>query len=128
MLEPILKGLVEWLYNIRVDFLEKVVLGEIRRLTKLATQYESEFAKIVMGHSIKAAEQERQLKQKELHTLNARNEELDNLFEHIYEDNVSGKISDDRFAKLSVKYESEQKEITARIKELETELDRKSVV
>ena len=103
--------------------MEKVVLGEIRRLTKLATQYESEFAKIVMGHSIKAAEQERQLKQKELHTLNARNDELDNLFEHIYEDNVSGKISDDRFAKLSVKYESEQKEITARIKELETELN-----
>ena len=73
-------------HYIRVDFLEKVVLGEIRRLTKLATQYESEFAKIVMGHSIKAAEQERQFKQKELHTLNARNDELDNLFEHIYED------------------------------------------
>lgn len=109
-------------HYIRVDFLEKVVLGEIRRLTKLATQYESEFAKIVMGHSIKAAEQERQLKQKELNTLNARNDELDNLFEHIYEDNVSGKISDDRFSKLSVKYESEQKEITARIKELEKEL------
>lgn len=103
--------------------MEKIVLGEIRRLTKLATQYESEFAKIVMGHSIKAAEQERQFKQKELHTLNARNDELDNLFEHIYEDNVSGKISDDRFAKLSVKYESEQKEVTARIKELETELN-----
>ena len=67
--------------------------------------------------------QERQFKQKELHILNARNDELDNLFEHIYEDNVSGKISDDRFAKLSVKYESEQKEITARIKDLETELD-----
>ena len=45
------------------------------------------------------------------------------MFEHIYEDNVSGKISDDRFAKLSVKYESEQKEVTARIKELETELN-----
>ena len=110
-------------HYIRVDFLEKVVLGEIRRLTKLATQYENEFAKIVMGHSIKAAQQERQLKQKELHTLNARNDELDNLFGHIYEDNVSGKISDDRFAKLSVKYESEQKEVTARIKELETELN-----
>lgn len=109
-------------HYIRVDFLEKVVLGEIRRLTKLATQYESEFAKIVMGHSIKTAEQERQLKQKELNTLNARNDELDILFEHIYEDNVSGKISDDRFAKLSVKYESEQKEVAARIKELETEL------
>ncbi len=99
------------------------MLGEIRRLTKLATQYESEFAKIVMGHSIKAAEQERQLKQKELNSLIARDKELDNLFEHLYEDNVCGKISDDRFAKMSVKYESEQKEVSSRIKELQTELE-----
>lgn len=97
-------------HYIRVDFLERVVLGEIRRLTKLATQYESEFANIVMGHSIQAAQQERRQKQKELNTLAARDKELDNLFEHIYEDNVSGKISDDRFAKLSAKYEAEQKE------------------
>ncbi len=103
--------------------MEKVVLGEIRRLTKLATQYESEFAKIVMGHSIKAAEQERQLKQKELNSLIARDKELDNLFEHLYEDNVCGKISDDRFSKMSVKYESEQKEVSSRIKELQTELE-----
>ena len=110
-------------HYIRVDFLEKVVLGEIRRLTKLATQYESEFAKIVMGHSIQTAQQERRQKQKELNTLVARDKELDNLFEHIYEDNVSGKISDDRFAKLSSKYETEQKEIAARMKELQEELD-----
>lgn len=110
-------------HYIRVDFLEKVVLGEIRRLTKLATQYESEFAKIVMGHSIKAAEQERQLKQKELNSLIARDKELDNLFEHLYEDNVCGKINDDRFAKMSVKYETEQKEVSSRIKELQTELE-----
>lgn len=110
-------------HYIRVDFLERVVLGEIRRLTKLATQYESEFAKIVMGHSIQTAQQERRQKQKELNTLAARDKELDNLFEHIYEDNVSGKISDDRFAKLSVKYETEQKEVAARMKELQEELD-----
>ena len=110
-------------HYIRVDFLEKVALGEIRRLTKLATQYESEFAKIVMGHSIKAAEQERQLKQKELNSLMARDKELDNLFEHLYEDNVCGKISDDRFAKMSIKYELEQKEVSSRIKELQAELE-----
>ena len=93
-------------HYIRVDFLEKVVLGEIRRLTKLATQYEPQFAELVMGHSIKEAEHERQLKQKTLAELQARDRELDNLFEHIYEDNVTGKISDDRFAKLSVKVRS----------------------
>ncbi len=110
-------------HYIRTDFLEQVVLGEIRRMTKFATQYENEFAKIVMGNSIKAAEQERQAKQKELCNLKSRDKELDVLFERIYEDNVSGKISDERFAKMSVKYESEQKEIQQTIKELQAELD-----
>ena len=110
-------------HYIRVDFLEKVVLGEIRRLTKLATQYENEFAKIVMGHSMRAAEQEQRFRQKELNSLSARDKELDLLFERIYEDNVIGKISDDRFAKMSVKYETEQKDIQARIRELQEELD-----
>lgn len=110
-------------HYIRTDFLEKVVLGEIRRLTKFATAYEDELAKIVMGNSIKAAEEKRKARQKELETLIARDKEIDNLFEHIYEDNVSGKIRDERFSKLSVKYESEQKEIQEKIKELQTELD-----
>ncbi len=109
-------------HYIRTDFLEQVVLGEIRRLTRFAMQYENEFAKIVMGNSIKAAEQERQLKQKELNALNVRDKELDTLFERIYEDNVSGKISDERFSKMSVKYESEQKEVQTKIKELEVQL------
>ena len=77
---------------------------------KFATLYENEFAKIVMGNSIKTAEQERRSKQKELNSLLARDKELDLLFEKIYEDNTLGRISDDRFSKLSVKYETEQKE------------------
>ena len=112
-------------HSIRVDFLEQVVLGEIRRLTKFATQYETEFAQIVMGHSIKAAEQEQRMKQKELNSLMVREKELDTLFEKIYEDNVSGKISDERFSKLSVKYDTEQKELNIRVKELEDELAKK---
>jgi len=76
-----------------------------------------------MGNSIKATEEKRKAKQKELDMLNTRDKEIDNLFEHIYEDNVSGKISDERFAKMSIKYECEQKEIQAKLKELQTELD-----
>ena len=44
---------------------------------KFATLYENEFAKIVMGNSIKTAEQERRSKQKELNSLLARDKELD---------------------------------------------------
>ncbi len=113
-------------HYIRVDFLEQVVLGEIRRLTKFASIYEDEFLKAVIGHSQQAAESDRKLKEKELKALLARDEELDGLFERIYEDNVSGKLSDDRFAKMSRRYEDEQKELAEKIKKLRSEIEKQS--
>ena len=71
-------------HYVRVDFLEEVVLGEIRRLTKFASLYEDEFVKAVIGHSQQAEQTDRKLKEKELKTLLARDEELDGLFERIH--------------------------------------------
>ena len=113
-------------HYVRVDFLEEVVLGEIRRLTKFASLYEDEFVKAVIGHSQQAKQTDRKLKEKELRTLLARDEELDGLFERIYEDNVSGKLSDDRFAKMSRRYEDEQKELAEKIKKLRSEIEKQS--
>lgn len=113
-------------HYVRVDFLEQVVLGEIRRLTKYAGLYEDDFLKEVIGHSRQAEETERRLKEKELKSLLARDDELDGLFERIYEDNVSGKLSDDRFAKMSRRYEDEQKELAEKIKKLRSEIEKQS--
>ncbi len=113
-------------HYVRVDFLEQVVLGEIRRLTKYAGLYEDDFLKEVIGHSRQAEETERRLKEKELKSLLARDDELDGLFERIYEDNVSGKLSDDRFAKMSRRYEEEQKELSEKIKKLRSEIEKQS--
>ena len=113
-------------HYVRVDFLEEVVLGEIRRLTKFSSLYEDEFVKAVIGHSQQAEQTDRKLKKKELQTLLARDEELDGLFERIYEDNVSGKLSDDRFAKMSRRYEDEQKELAEKIKKLRSEIEKQS--
>ena len=113
-------------HYVRVDFLEEVVLGEIRRLTKFASLYEDEFVKAVIGHSQQAEQTDRKLKEKELKTLLARDEELDGLFERIYEDNVSGKISDERFSRMSRRYEDEQKELAEKIKKLRSEIEKQS--
>ena len=113
-------------HYVRVDFLEQVVLGEIRRLTKYAGLYEDDFLKEVIGHSRQAEETDRRLKEKELKSLLARDDELDGLFERIYEDNVSGKLSDDRFAKMSRRYEEEQKELSEKIKKLRSEIEKQS--
>ena len=113
-------------HYVRVDFLEQVVLGEIKRLTKFASHYEDDFVKAVMGSSQQSVALDRKLKEKEHAALQARDEELDGLFERIYEDNVSGKLSDDRFSKMSRRYEDEQKEISERIKTLRAEMDKLS--
>ena len=43
-------------------------------------------------------------------------------FERLYEDNVSGKIDDARFAKMSKRYKQEQGENAKKIKALQLEL------
>lgn len=113
-------------HYVRVDFLEQVVLGEIKRLTKFASRYEDDFVKAVMGSTQQNVALDRKLKEKELAALQARDEELDGLFERIYEDNVSGKLSDDRFAKMSRRYEDEQKELSEKIKKLRSEIENQS--
>ena len=56
----------------------------------------------------------------------ARDGELDGLFERIYEDNISGRLSDERFAKMSQRYEEEQTGLAEKIKALRKELDKLS--
>ena len=109
-------------HYVRVDFLEQAVLGIIRRLTRFASQHEGEFAQIVLGHSQQTATDKRQAKQRELNALVARDKELDNIFERLYEDNLSGKVTDERFAKMSQKYEKEQSELAGLIKALRDEV------
>ena len=109
-------------HYIRLDFLEQVVLYEVKRLACFASEYENDFIKVMIGHSAKVAENATLRKQRELDALTARDRELDMLFERLYEDNVAGKIDDARFAKMSKRYEQEQGENAKKIKALRLEL------
>ena len=109
-------------HYIRLDFLEQVVLYEVKRLVCFASEYENDFIKAMIGRSAKVAENTALRKQRELDALTARDRELDMLFERLYEDNVAGKIDDARFAKMSKRYEQEQGENAKKIKALRLEL------
>ena len=109
-------------HYIRLDFLEQVVLYEVKRLACFASEYENGFIKAMIGRSAKMAENATLRKQRELDALTARDRELDMLFERLYEDNVAGKIDDARFAKMSKRYEQEQGENAKKIKALRLEL------
>ena len=109
-------------HYIRLDFLEQVVLYEVKRLACFASEYENDFIRAMIGRSAKVAEITALRKQRELDALTARDRELDMLFERLYEDNVAGKIDDARFAKMSKRYEQEQGENAKKIKDLRLEL------
>ena len=49
--------------------------------------------------------------------------ELDRLFIRIYEDNVAGKLSDERFALMSKTYEDEQAQLKVEIQTLQQEIE-----
>ena len=113
-------------HYIRVDFLEQIVLREIQRLTRYAEQYENEFISLVKGFITQAGESEYKRNEKELSTRMNRNKEIDKMFERLYEDNVSGKINDERYYRMSANYETEQSENSKRIKVLRDELQKES--
>ena len=105
-------------HYVRVDFLEQVVLAEIRRLTRFACKHEDEFVKVVSQLSKHAMQSKIEAYQSEVATLRARDKELDRIFERLYEDNLSRKISDERFQKMSVNYDNEQKDLHERLTHL----------
>ena len=109
-------------HYVRVDFLEQVVLSELRRITWFAERYEEEFVKIVLDSALREMEKTGRNRQKELDSLLARDQELDSLFERIYEDSLSGRITEERFARMSQRYESEQAELKSKIGSLRKEI------
>ncbi len=109
-------------HYIRVDFLKQVVLGEIRRLMKFAVKHESQFVQIVMGFSKQTVEAELKRKQEKRYKMDARDREIDMLYERLYEDNASGKVSDERYARMSANYEQEQQVLHTQMQLLESEI------
>ena len=62
-------------------------------------------------------------KRRELAKFEKRIAELDILFQRIYEDNVVGKLSDERFATMSANYETEQKALKESLVQLKANIE-----
>ena len=63
-------------------------------------------------------------KKKELETAQKRISELSAIFKRLYEDSVTGRISDERFTELSADYEAEQRELKERAAAIQAELSK----
>ena len=93
--------------------LTEIILGELNKLSQFVRDNEEEFVRKAMESSAATQDGEMQTARKALRIAEKRINELDDLFECLYEDNVSGKISDERFAAMSARYESEQSKLNS---------------
>ena len=109
---------------IREVVLSDIVLEHLRRTVQYVQAHETEFVQAVMDKSMADQKREVAQKRRELTQAERRISDLDVLFQRIYEDNISGKLSDERFSKLSKSYEDEQRTLTEKAKALHAELDK----
>ena len=105
-------------HQIRNSVIEKYLLAGIREITGYVQANEDEFVEMITKKS--RAEVDRSLRdgKRELEQSQARIHKLDEIIQRLYEDNIEGKISDERFAKMSENYEAEQKTLECRVTEL----------
>ena len=101
-----------------------MVLLELKRMVCYLKDHEEEFADLLAKKTTKDYEQESRNRRQRLQELIARNKEVDRLFERIYEDNVAGKLTDERFMKMSQRYDEEQQQLKKEIEELQRRCDK----
>lgn len=107
---------------IREKVIYSLVLENMQRVFLNVQVYEKEFARKQMDCYTEEKRKKLAAKRRELNKIKKRTAEIDDLILKIYEDNVSGKISDERFEKFSERYEAEQQELKARTPKLEAYL------
>ena len=97
---------------IRTDLLTAGVLSNLRKVTSYAAKHEAQFMKLLIEQNEDGGKRRNAAKKKELEAAEKRIAELSAIFKRLYEDSVTGRISDERFTELSADYEAEQRELS----------------
>ena len=110
-------------HYIREKVVEQIVLESMQRILLNVQAFEKEFARKQMDCYTEDKKKQLAAKYRELSRAKKRIAEIDTLIQKIYEDNASGKLSDERYATLSLSYEEEQKTLKAAVPELQSFLE-----
>ena len=109
-------------HSIKNVVLHEIVLRNLREAIEYVTQYEAEFIQEAADSRLRERDAEFSRKRETLSRAESRIAELDNLYKHLYEDNVTGKLSDERFIKMSRDYELEQENLKSMAEVLREEI------
>ena len=109
-------------HYITLHAIEDIVLYDLQRVLGMAKGRETEFVSMLQEKNKKMTKSDLSEKAKECDEAEKRIAVLDRIIQNLYEDKVSGTLSEERFIKLSKNYESEQAELTDKVKFLKEEL------
>ena len=122
------RGTCDKTHYLRADSIYQVVMLELRRLARFLEDDEEAFAEMLAQKTNAQIRTEERLLQDTLQKAIVRNEEVAKLYERVYEDNVSGKVTDEWFMQLSHKYEVERMELKEKIRTTREALDNLSSI
>lgn len=117
------RGTCKTRHYIRADAVEQVVMLELQRLASFLREDENTFAELLAKKTNKDILIEQKQTEAELNKAIAHNETVAKLYEKLYEDNATGKVTDEWFMQLSHKYEVERMELKAKIAQLRYRLN-----
>ena len=109
-------------HYIREFSLQKIVLKAIQDLAAFVQEFEPVFLYLMDQKSNKEQKQEMVKLEQTVKSGKKRMDEIDLVISHLYEDNITGKISDERYMKMSENYESEQSVLAEQIEKCEANL------
>ena len=110
-------------HSIRTVILEELILENLREIVSFASRSKDEFVRLVMDSDLRQRDRDLAKRKRQLVDSEKRITELDAIFKRLYEDNISGKLSDERFQKLSADYEKEEQELKVLASSLRKEVE-----
>ncbi len=109
-------------HQITVEALAVLIQDDLRRTIYFAQQQREMFLQTLRKNAATRTEKELKEYSREIKTSEERIERLDKIIESLYEDKVEGKISEERYLKMSDTYETEQADLKERVKTLKSEI------
>ena len=111
-------------HQITVKAVEILLLDDLRRTLRFAQSQKEEFLRMLEENSEVKTKQEIKENLRKLSAAEERIKALDKIIQSLYEDKVAGKLSEERYLKLSDTYETEQAELTAKTQTLKAEIEK----
>ena len=109
------RGTCQARHYIRADALEQIVILELKRLAIMLQQDEKLLAEILEKKTNKDFYNEKKYLEGELQKAIVRQQTVASLYEKLYEDNATGKVTDEWFTHMSHKYEVERAELKVKV-------------